>query len=111
MTPLKRYQQDIAEHGFQRDEAQYNAVVALDNLYHAIAEFQSAPIPQLSTWQKLLGKKPELPEPPKGLYFWGGVGRGKTYLMDAFLTRCLQNERCECIFTALCIESMMNSSG
>ncbi|MGD1471571.1 cell division protein ZapE [Vibrio harveyi] len=84
MTPLKRYQQDIAEHGFQRDEAQYNAVVALDNLYHAIAEFQSAPIPQLSTWQKLLGKKPELPEPPKGLYFWGGVGRGKTYLMDAF---------------------------
>ncbi len=84
MTPLKRYQQDIAEHGFQRDEAQYNAVVALDNLYHAIAEFQSAPIRQLSTWQKLLGKKPELPEPPKGLYFWGGVGRGKTYLMDAF---------------------------
>ena len=55
MTPLQRYQQDIAEHGFQRDEAQHNAVVALDNLYHAIAEFQSAPIPQLSTWQKLLG--------------------------------------------------------
>ncbi|KIP77816.1 cell division protein ZapE [Vibrio jasicida] len=84
MTPLKRYQQDIAKHGFQRDEAQYSAVVALDELYHAIADFQSTPIPQLSTWQKLLGKKVEMPEPPKGLYFWGGVGRGKTYLMDAF---------------------------
>ncbi len=84
MTPLKRYQNDIAENGFQRDEAQYQAVAALDNLYHAIVEFQSAPTPQLTKWQKLMGKKAQLPQPPKGLYFWGGVGRGKTYLMDAF---------------------------
>ncbi|MGI2945778.1 cell division protein ZapE [Vibrio diabolicus] len=84
MTPLQQYQKDIAEHGFQRDEAQYQAVVALDKLYHAIVEFQSAPVPQLSKWQKLMGKKVDMPEPPKGLYFWGGVGRGKTYLMDAF---------------------------
>ncbi|MCR9981889.1 cell division protein ZapE [Vibrio diabolicus] len=84
MTPLQKYQKDIAEHGFQRDEAQYQAVVALDKLYHAIVEFQSAPVPQLSKWQKLMGKKIDMPEPPKGLYFWGGVGRGKTYLMDAF---------------------------
>ncbi|HHF3198255.1 TPA: cell division protein ZapE [Vibrio diabolicus] len=84
MTPLQQYQKDIAEHGFQRDEAQYQAVVTLDKLYHAIVEFQSAPVPQLSKWQKLMGKKIDMPEPPKGLYFWGGVGRGKTYLMDAF---------------------------
>lgn len=84
MTPLQQYQKDIAEHGFQRDEAQYQAVVALDKLYHAIVEFQSAPVPQLSKWQKLMGKKIDMPEPPKGLYFWGGVGRGKTYHMDAF---------------------------
>ncbi len=84
MTPLQQYQKDIAEHGFQRDEAQYQAVVALDKLYHAIVEFQSAPVPQLSKWQKFMGKKIDMPEPPKGLYFWGGVGRGKTYLMDAF---------------------------
>ncbi|CAM2944546.1 cell division protein ZapE [Vibrio mytili] len=84
MTPLKRYQQDIAQHGFQRDEAQYKAVVALDKLYHAIIDFQSTPVPSLSKWQKLMGKTVELPQPPKGLYFWGGVGRGKTYLMDAF---------------------------
>ncbi|AUI85268.1 cell division protein ZapE [Vibrio azureus] len=84
MTPLKQYQNDIAEHGFQHDEAQHQAVVALDNLYHAIVEFQSTPPPTLTTWQKLLGKKAVKPAPPKGLYFWGGVGRGKTYLMDTF---------------------------
>lgn len=84
MTPLKRYQNDIAKNGFQRDEAQHQAVAALDKLYHAIIEFQSAPSPQLTKWQKLMGKKVQLPQPPKGLYFWGGVGRGKTYLMDAF---------------------------
>ncbi|MGR4989568.1 cell division protein ZapE [Vibrio rotiferianus] len=84
MTPLKRYEKDIVDNGFQRDEAQHNAVVALDKLYHDIIAFQAAPVPQVSKWQKLLGKKPELPEPPKGLYFWGGVGRGKTYLMDTF---------------------------
>ncbi|EDM56319.1 msha biogenesis protein mshe [Vibrio parahaemolyticus AQ3810] len=58
-------------------QAQHQAVVALDKLYHDIVEFQSAPIPQLSKWQKLMGKKVEMPQPPKGLYFWGGVGRGK----------------------------------
>lgn len=84
MTPLERYQNDIAENGFQRDEAQHNAVAALDKLYHAIVAFQSAPAPELSKWQKLMGKKTQIPQPPKGLYFWGGVGRGKTYLMDAF---------------------------
>ena len=31
---------------------------------------------------KLFGKKSQ--EPVKGLYFWGGVGRGKTYLVDTF---------------------------
>jgi cell division protein ZapE len=31
---------------------------------------------------KLFGKKPQ--GPVKGLYFWGGVGRGKTYLVDTF---------------------------
>ena len=31
---------------------------------------------------KLFGKKDQTPV--KGLYFWGGVGRGKTYLVDTF---------------------------
>ena len=84
MTPLEQYQNDIAEHGFQNDEAQHQAVLALDKLYHAIVKFQATALPTLTIWQKLIGKKIAKPAPPKGLYFWGGVGRGKTYLMDTF---------------------------
>lgn len=84
MNPIKKYEQDIKEHGFQRDPAQEQAVQALDQLFHQFQEYQNAPVPQLTRFQKLLGKKPQLPTPPKGLYFWGGVGRGKTYLMDTF---------------------------
>jgi len=51
-------------------------VAALDLLY---ARLQSAPAPAL--WRRLLGR----PAPAvKGLYLWGGVGRGKTWLMDSF---------------------------
>ena len=34
MTPLEIYNNDIKEHGFQKDAAQLQAVLALDNLYH-----------------------------------------------------------------------------
>ncbi len=51
-------------------------MAALDLLY---ARLQAAPAPSL--WRRLLGR----PAPAvKGLYLWGGVGRGKTWLMDSF---------------------------
>ncbi|MEZ9229739.1 cell division protein ZapE [Vibrio amylolyticus] len=84
MTPKEKYENDIKVHGFQKDEAQYQAVEALDQLHHQIIEYLNTPKPSLTRWQKLLGKKEHVPEVPNGLYFWGGVGRGKTYLMDSF---------------------------
>ncbi|WGW01838.1 cell division protein ZapE [Vibrio sp. YMD68] len=84
MTPRQKYEKDIKEHGFQRDEAQFLAVDALDKLHHQIIEYLNAPKVSLTRWQKLMGKKIDSPVVPDGLYFWGGVGRGKTYLMDSF---------------------------
>ncbi|MGF1722163.1 AFG1 family ATPase [Vibrio kyushuensis] len=84
MTPKQKYEKDIKEHGFQRDDAQSEAVEALDNLHHQIVEYINTPKVSLTRWQKLIGKKAKSAEVPDGLYFWGGVGRGKTYLMDSF---------------------------
>tara|TARA_Y100001956_G_scaffold82256_1_gene102415 strand:- start:102 stop:1205 length:1104 start_codon:yes stop_codon:yes gene_type:complete len=84
MTPLDIYKKDIKEHGFQQDDAQLQAVTALDTLYHQFVQYVNTPIEKVTGWKSWFGKKPELPVAPQGLYFWGGVGRGKTYLMDTF---------------------------
>ncbi|WP_370981398.1 cell division protein ZapE [Agaribacterium sp. ZY112] len=81
-SPLQRYQYDIEHHNFERDAAQERAVFLLDGLCTRLVAVQSQP---LSLAEKLLAKfiEPKR-QPEKGLYFWGGVGRGKTYLMDLF---------------------------
>ncbi|HHH43328.1 MAG TPA: cell division protein ZapE [Gammaproteobacteria bacterium] len=77
MTPQQRYQDDLGRDGFHADEAQRQAVAALQALFDALLE---AP-PTLSFRERLLGRRAP---PVQGLYLWGGPGRGKTYLMDAF---------------------------
>ncbi|NOJ23091.1 cell division protein ZapE [Vibrio coralliilyticus] len=84
MTPLEIYTKDVKEHGFQQDEAQLQAVKALDNLYHEFIQYINTSVEPVTGWKSWFGKKASLPAAPKGLYFWGGVGRGKTYLMDTF---------------------------
>ena len=75
-SPRQRYETDLVRHGFLRDPAQERGVDALDQLYTRLL---TTPAP--AWWQRLLGR----PAPPvKGLYLWGGVGRGKTWLMDCF---------------------------
>jgi len=79
MTPLERYQADLKRPDFFHDAAQENAVRHLQRLYDdLIARGQG----KTGLMGKLFGKKPQ--GPVKGLYFWGGVGRGKTYLVDTF---------------------------
>ncbi len=62
----------------------------LDDLYQRLLARQDAGEKGLSA---LLGKlRKQDPKPETGLYLWGGVGRGKTYLMDTFFD-CLPFER------------------
>jgi len=83
MTPWQRYQQDLKRVGFSRDPAQEEAVACLEALYHEL--MKRPPRPRGSWLGGLLGKDRATPRKPvRGLYLWGGVGRGKTYLIDAF---------------------------
>ncbi|MFW1677546.1 cell division protein ZapE [Pontibacter sp. JAM-7] len=84
MTPLERYKQDLTRDDFSYDPAQEMAVKHLQRLYDDLTARPAAP--EGGLLKRLTGKlkKPEPVEPLQGLYFWGGVGRGKTYLMDTF---------------------------
>lgn len=75
-TPLQRYETALATGNFSPDPIQQQAVAYLDDLYHQILAQQD----KQKGFFSFLSK----PKPIKGLYMWGGVGRGKTWLMDMF---------------------------
>lgn len=77
-SPLQQYHHDLTHRNFSEDAAQANAVNELDALYQQLIK----PSPKPGFWQRLQGKK--VLADISGLYFWGGVGRGKTYLVDTF---------------------------
>ncbi|MDX1452799.1 MAG: cell division protein ZapE [Oleiphilaceae bacterium] len=82
LSPLQRYLRDLEREGFVEDAAQRLAVEKLQNLYERLIEDQAQRKKENRKWFNRFSKKS--PKPVKGLYFWGGVGRGKTYLMDNF---------------------------
>ncbi|KHT62572.1 ATPase [Photobacterium gaetbulicola] len=90
MTPQQKYQQDLKRSDFVADPAQVLAVRHLDDLYHRL--LAPRPVPTRRWVDRLMRRPAEAPAPVKGLYFWGGVGRGKTYLVDTFFD-CLPTER------------------
>lgn len=89
MTPITRYKRDLEREDFHYDPAQEEAVQALQDLFDRLLARQEKKVSK-GMFGKLLRKKG--PGVETGLYFWGGVGRGKTYLMDTFFD-CLPMER------------------
>lgn len=68
--------QHAAEHGFTLDASQLNAVEHLERLYEDLIGLERME----SFLVRLLARKKVV----KGLYLWGGVGRGKSFLTDSF---------------------------
>lgn len=89
ISPHDRYLMDLEKPDFYFDAAQELAIKKLDDLFDRLLAQQSLSIKDklLSSlgraMARLAGRAP-LSAPERGLYFWGGVGRGKTYLMDMF---------------------------
>ena len=70
----------LAKRGGAPDAAQLRAIDRLQRLADELAVFRVA---RQSTLTRLFSP----PDVPRGVYLWGGVGRGKSLLMDAFYAR------------------------
>ena len=73
INPLTWYERA----GKTYDPAQAAVIAALDALWHQLITFKNKR-------NHFLGRSLLSPDVPKGFYIWGGVGRGKTFLMDGF---------------------------
>ena len=90
LSPTSRYLLALKEGSHQPDDVQQEAVSRLDTIYRELQEKPAAAAPAggglRAKFSKLLGKREPAAEATavRGLYMWGGVGRGKTWLMDMF---------------------------
>ncbi|HWV04346.1 ATPase [Burkholderiaceae bacterium 26] len=77
MNVQETYLQELKARGYQPDEAQQRAVDRLQRCYDEWVAYKA----RRSTALRKMLVRPDL---PRGVYMWGGVGRGKSFLMDAF---------------------------
>lgn len=78
-TPSERYAAGVARGDWQADPAQQPALVELDRLHAALVQ----PPARRGVLGRLFGGG-DTSDVPAGLYLWGGVGRGKTFMIDLF---------------------------
>jgi cell division protein ZapE len=74
---IDAYERLLAARNFTADAAQRAAAERLQRLYYDLLSFK---VGRRSALRRLFAA----PEVPRGVYFWGGVGRGKSFLMDCF---------------------------
>ncbi len=77
MSVRHAYEQELQTRGFQSDPAQLRAVDALERCAQEWAAYKAR---RSNPLKKLINR----PDIPRGVYMYGGVGRGKSFLMDCF---------------------------
>jgi cell division protein ZapE len=77
LTVLQAYEAELAARGYTADPAQQRAVASLERCAQEWAQYKA----QRSNAIKKLLHRPDI---PRGVYMYGGVGRGKSFLMDCF---------------------------
>ena len=80
---LGLYRRQLEERQLRADPAQLAVIARLDELRRRLLGPSRTPAARLRRWLAGLASRTTR-APPKGLYLWGGVGRGKTWLMDLF---------------------------
>ncbi len=84
MDLASAYEQILARDGFRRDPAQLELLAALQGVANAIErQERRVRLP----WSRRKAA------PARGLFIWGGVGRGKTWLMDLFFDQLREQRR------------------
>ena len=77
MSVKQAYEAELVTRGYQSDPAQLRAVDALERCANDWAAYK---IQRSNAFKKLINH----PDTPRGVYMYGGVGRGKSFLMDCF---------------------------
>jgi cell division protein ZapE len=77
MSVTQAYEEELKKRGYSSDPAQLRAVEALQRCADEWAAYKEK---RSNAFKKLINR----PDIPKGVYMFGGVGRGKSFLMDCF---------------------------
>lgn len=88
MNPSNKYLSILQECGYVTDQSQQHALTLLDKLQSELVQRR---VRYRTRWLPKLFPRTNSPGPIRGIYLWGGVGRGKTFLMDIFY-QCLPIE-------------------
>ncbi|MDC0196263.1 cell division protein ZapE [Gammaproteobacteria bacterium] len=80
--PLNKYRRKVEDRDLNADPAQEALAGKLQNLYRVLQDYQ--PVSDAFSWKERFGLASKRADPPKGIYIFGDVGRGKSMLMDLF---------------------------
>ncbi|MCP5366811.1 MAG: cell division protein ZapE, partial [Hyphomicrobiales bacterium] len=80
--PIAEYRARLSAGDLRADPHQALAVEKLQSLHNALSNYE--PDSGLAGWKARFGLSRRRTDPPQGLYLYGGVGRGKSMVMDMF---------------------------